>query len=154
MPVFHYSDLTVERDVLLYAIVTGLTIDVGRLIVDSIIHTVRNRLGLFFPSLITRLCAQAGVEVNKDEEVLHPKRPIDDALLHTIKSSRMPAPREVATVLSSRPLTVIERLERLEHWIDCQDQFLARKADYHAVVFPSFGQMFHSFAAATGCDLD
>lgn len=46
MPVLHYSELTAERAVLIYAIMTGMTIDVDRVLFDSIIHTMRNRLGL------------------------------------------------------------------------------------------------------------
>ena len=61
MPANHYTNVTVERAVLVYAILKGMSIDVGRVLFDSIIHTIKNRLGLYFPSLITQLCVEAGV---------------------------------------------------------------------------------------------
>ena len=35
----HYNDVNVERVVLIYAILTGMIIDVGRVMFYSIIHT-------------------------------------------------------------------------------------------------------------------
>ena len=73
MPANHYSNVTIERAVLVYAILKGMSIDVGRVLFDSIIYTVKNRLVLYFPSLITQLCVEAGVRVGSDEEALYPK---------------------------------------------------------------------------------
>ena len=61
MPATYFSDITAKKAVLIYAILRGISIVVGRVVFDSIIHTIRNKLGLYFPSLITQLCLDAGV---------------------------------------------------------------------------------------------
>ena len=169
MPATHFSDLTVDKAVLIYAILRGMSIDAGRVIFDSIIHTVRNKLGLYFPSLITQLCLEAGVRHGPDEEAQYPTKPIDDRMLISLRRSRSHTPEveggeAVAPPPSRRDYTVAERLERLEirfdehqqfvrDRFDRQDQFLSRQADYQAAVHSSFGQMFQSFASSAGCDM-
>ena len=59
IPATHFSDVTAEKAVLIYAILIGMSIDVGRVVFDSIIYTIRNKLSLYFPLLITRLCLDA-----------------------------------------------------------------------------------------------
>ena len=61
-PTAHLSDVTRERAILLYALVTGASIDVGRVIFYHYMHSVRAKQGgIMFPSLITSLCALNGV---------------------------------------------------------------------------------------------
>ena len=89
IPAMHYSDVTVEKAILVYAIVIGLSIDVGWVMFNSIIHTVKHKLGLYFPSLITQFCMQADVSFSNDKEAQPPKKPLDDGIITTIKASRM-----------------------------------------------------------------
>ena len=88
----HYSDVTVERVVLIYAILMSLSIDVGQVMFNSIIHTVKHKLGLYFPSLITQLCIQAGFQYSSDDESQYPKKPLNDGMLTSIKVMRRKAP--------------------------------------------------------------
>ena len=53
MHVQHYGDITSERVVILYTILSGKSIDVDRVLFDSIIHTIWNMLGFYFNLLIT-----------------------------------------------------------------------------------------------------
>ena len=55
MPATHFSDVDAKKAVLIYAILMGMSINVGQVLFDSIIHTIRNKLGLYFPLLITQL---------------------------------------------------------------------------------------------------
>ncbi|XP_073034928.1 uncharacterized protein [Primulina eburnea] len=77
MPVSHKSEVQKERAVVLYAISQGYPINVGKLINSQILISVNNRhIGLFFPCLISELCAMAGVVFRDDEEWLQPMKPI------------------------------------------------------------------------------
>ena len=96
MLVNHYSNVTAERAVPIYVILMVMNIDVGRVIFYSIIHTIKNKLGLYFPSLITQLCIGARVQFGNDEEALYPKRSIDNEMIATIQASRVQAPEEGA----------------------------------------------------------
>ena len=54
--------MTRERAIMLYALMMGASIDVGQVIFDHYMHSVRAKLGgIGFPSLITSLCALNGV---------------------------------------------------------------------------------------------
>lgn len=82
-PTRHVSDVTRERATLLYAIVTGLNVDVGVLINESIKKAIRSKVmsGLSHPSLITRLCKRAGVQWEKEDVTLPPMSVIDHHLI-------------------------------------------------------------------------
>ena len=169
MPVNHYSNVIAERAFLVYVILMGMSIDVGQVIFYSIIHTIKNKLGLYFLLLIIQLCIRARVRFGNDEEALYPKRPINDGLISIIKASRVRSPEkrvEAAAPLLPPPrvLTVAEHLEHLEirfdehqqflqDRFDRQDQFLSRQVDYQAAVYSSFGQMYQSFASTADCDM-
>ena len=79
LPTRHLSDVTKERAILLFAIVTGLNVDIGVLIHDSIIKAIKSAVvaGLPHPSVITLLCKQAGVQWGPDEIASPPMAVID-----------------------------------------------------------------------------
>ena len=54
MPVRHFSDITKERDVLLYALVTEMSIDLGKFLSFHIMQCAKHpSASLYYPSLIT-----------------------------------------------------------------------------------------------------
>lgn len=64
LPCAHVSDVIVSRAQLVYAIVTGLEVDVGSLVAHNIMEIANdNTATLGYPSLITQLCLDAGLEV-------------------------------------------------------------------------------------------
>ena len=82
MPTTHLSDVSRERAILLYAIMSGPSIDVGWVIFDSYRRCVRQKVGgIVFPSLIMALCAFNGVNWVANEELGPPIKPIDGALI-------------------------------------------------------------------------
>ncbi|XP_073128035.1 uncharacterized protein [Henckelia pumila] len=78
MPSSHVSVLTKERAALVFALITGKSINVGRVIQDSILNSVQSATvrELPHPSLITSLCERAGVSWVKDEAILEPQNTI------------------------------------------------------------------------------
>ncbi|EOY08849.1 Uncharacterized protein TCM_024087 [Theobroma cacao] len=82
----HISDVTKDRAVLIYAIVAHKSIDVGKVISHAILHTGRTkRDGIGFPSLITALCARAGVQWSDKEQLQQPKLPITMGILQRLE---------------------------------------------------------------------
>ena len=59
-----------DRTILLYALVKGCSLNVGKIIKESILDYVENNLSgnIPHPSLITLLCIKGGVKFNEDEE--------------------------------------------------------------------------------------
>ncbi|KOM30208.1 hypothetical protein LR48_Vigan1035s000100 [Vigna angularis] len=76
-PCTHVSDVTVNRAVLLYAILTGRSVNLGKLIANEIRNCANStKAPLGHPSLITHLCKQEGVDITIPP-FEHPRRPID-----------------------------------------------------------------------------
>ena len=62
MPVRHFSDINKDMAILLYCLVTGKSLDVGRFMLSHIVQYYKHQsMSLFYPSLITALCVTAGV---------------------------------------------------------------------------------------------
>lgn len=77
MPVGHISVVQRERSVVLYALKTRMPINVRKLIFFQLTLSIHNsNLVLYFPSIITKLCARAEVVFHDDDEWL---QAIDDA---------------------------------------------------------------------------
>ncbi|KOM57254.1 hypothetical protein LR48_Vigan11g028600 [Vigna angularis] len=76
-PCTHVSDVTVNRAVLLYAILTGRSVNLGKLIANEIRNCATStKAPLGYPSLITHLCKQEGVDITIPP-FEHPRKPID-----------------------------------------------------------------------------
>ena len=124
MPVRHFSDITKERVVLLYAIVTEKSIDLGKCLSSHIIQcTKHSTMCPFYPSLITAICVANGVQYGPNEEFLAPMFAItndkvqvmtgSDNRLGPIFQGSQPHQRPSSTT-SPRNLTMAKRMERLE----------------------------------------
>lgn len=63
IPTRHLSDVTKDRAILLFAIVTGLRVGIGVLIHEPILKAIKSTVvsGLSYSSLITQLCKRAGI---------------------------------------------------------------------------------------------
>ncbi|PIN25660.1 hypothetical protein CDL12_01599 [Handroanthus impetiginosus] len=70
----HTSEVTRERAVMIFAILTDVSFDIGRFLHRSIWNSAMGGLtvDLHHPSLITELCARAGLEKQPDDELLQP----------------------------------------------------------------------------------
>ncbi|MFQ6651334.1 hypothetical protein Gotur_023659, partial [Gossypium turneri] len=63
MPISHSSTISIERMLLLYAILTEKSINVGKIILKEIHDCTKKKAGsAYFPSLITSLCLRARVK--------------------------------------------------------------------------------------------
>ncbi|KAJ7971626.1 putative S-locus lectin protein kinase family protein [Quillaja saponaria] len=63
LPTSNASDVTRDRALLLYAIMKGMNIDVGKIIRSAILQSANGKhLGLCFLFLITELCFAAGFQ--------------------------------------------------------------------------------------------
>ncbi|EOY21561.1 Uncharacterized protein TCM_013376 [Theobroma cacao] len=79
----HLSDVTKDRTVLLYSIATKKSIDIGQLIFNNIIMLAQSpHDGLWYPSLIIAFYCQARVVWSTNEELLHPKIPLDGGIIN------------------------------------------------------------------------
>lgn len=79
LPTTHVSDVIKDRAMLLYAIVTGKTVDMGQVIQDSIIYAIKesSTIKLPHPSLICSLCNKVKVKWSTYEILQQPKSLID-----------------------------------------------------------------------------
>ncbi|EOY16729.1 Uncharacterized protein TCM_035608 [Theobroma cacao] len=85
----HLSNVTKDRAVLLYAILSGKSINIGQLIFNNTIYIARlPKDGLWFPSLITALCKQASVLWTSNKELLHPQVPLDASIIHMFEAQQ------------------------------------------------------------------
>ncbi|EXB59132.1 hypothetical protein L484_014627 [Morus notabilis] len=102
-----------ERVILLYSIVEGIRLNVGKLIQQQIVvRAGRNNGGLWFPSLITQLCKAHGVVIEDYELKEQPPTPItlpantrllqDDMLLEA-EAREAPAPAAPNTLAPEHP---------------------------------------------------
>ncbi|MFQ6668359.1 hypothetical protein Gotur_034030, partial [Gossypium turneri] len=63
MPISHSSTISMERMLLLYAILTEKSNNVGKIILKEIHNCTKKKAGsAYFPSLITSLCLKARVK--------------------------------------------------------------------------------------------
>ena len=110
MPIQHFSDITKDKAIILYCLVTGKSLDVGRFISSHIVQCYKHQsMSLFYPSLITALCVAAAVQYGANEESLAPMASLRDNKVYGMKGvdrinpavqSSQPRSR------SSKPLTM------------------------------------------------
>ncbi|EOY13860.1 Uncharacterized protein TCM_032548 [Theobroma cacao] len=78
LPTRHLNDVTKDRAILIHSILMGCKIDIGRVIDKAMTQTTQSkRESLWFPSMITAMCKQAGVNWDAIEGLLHLNLPID-----------------------------------------------------------------------------
>ncbi|KAL3825558.1 hypothetical protein ACJIZ3_021587 [Penstemon smallii] len=78
LPKIQISTVTMDRALLVYCIVTGKKINVGKVIYGSMEKVSKsNAVSLYFPSLITDFCIRAGVPREENESVIYKKMMIN-----------------------------------------------------------------------------
>ena len=87
MPVRHFSDINKQWAVLLYSIVTGKSLDLGKFLSSHIIQCDNSSMSLFYLSLITVMCTASGVQYGPNEESLAPMSAITDNKVHAMKGN-------------------------------------------------------------------
>ncbi|XP_027940573.1 uncharacterized protein LOC114194505 [Vigna unguiculata] len=114
-PCSHTSDITERRSQMVYAIMAGLSMDVGAIIAQEIHLTANSGSSgqLSFPSLITELCRRAGVDVS-EPPFQKPRQPINaQFILKNCMGSETRAP-VVRVTPPAVPGSVPHRLGLLE----------------------------------------
>ncbi|PIN09082.1 hypothetical protein CDL12_18338 [Handroanthus impetiginosus] len=88
LPSPHTSEVTRERAIMIYAILTNVHFDIGHFLHKSILKSAMGGLivGLYHPSLITELCARADLERQPGDELLQP-----DSMIHADRCPPRPA---------------------------------------------------------------
>ncbi|PIN02048.1 hypothetical protein CDL12_25440 [Handroanthus impetiginosus] len=125
LPTSHSGEVTADRTLLLYCIMTGKVIDIGKIISDSIIQSANStRDGLWFLSLITKLCTRAGVKWDKNEELIFSRNLIDNTTMLRILNatydeatgSQLYVPRPIPGLV--KKLSVQEHRINVESTVD------------------------------------
>ncbi|PIN26667.1 hypothetical protein CDL12_00576 [Handroanthus impetiginosus] len=130
LPSSHTSEVTRERAVMIYAILTNVPFDIGRFLHRSILKSAMGGLtmGLYHPSLITELCARAGLERQPADELLQPDSMIPEAPVQPRPLQPPPAPGLEARV--DRLADEVHKLQlQQEQQFSYQQQWWALWAD-------------------------
>ena len=74
-PSKHVSTVRQDHTILLYALVKGYSLSVGKIVEESILDYARGKFSrnIPYPSLITRLCIEGGVKFDEREDERCPK---------------------------------------------------------------------------------
>ena len=126
MPTMHLSEVTKERSVLLYGILMGKKINVGRWVQLIINHAIRQGSGgIPHPTLLTELIAAHGIDTT-GVEILQPKGPlhqkaIERIMIHELRedvtrasSSSARAPRPARPPQTRA--TITDLIRAVEHY--------------------------------------
>lgn len=145
MPVRHMSDVTKERAVLIYCIVTGRSVDVGHFISAQIENCYKQQsMSLFFPSVVTALCVASGVQFEAYEETLAPMAALNDIKILRMKDVVRMNPvvhgPPVAPPLS-RPLSMPAQLERLDGRIQQLQDYMVACQNANAAMLRQIAQV-------------
>ncbi|KAK8934283.1 hypothetical protein KSP39_PZI015012 [Platanthera zijinensis] len=83
MPTRHPNTITLDKVALIYGILKGLYFDLGKIITLQLRQKIREEKPrqLWFPTLITELCLQAGVEKDEEDMVTPVKRHITETVV-------------------------------------------------------------------------
>ena len=136
MLVRHFSDINEERVVLIYSIVTGKSLDLGKFLSSHIIQCAKHSsMSLFYLPLITAMCVASGIQYGPNEESLAPMSAITNNKVQAMKENDRMRPVVQGSQArrqssSSRPLTMAERMERLEGQVTHQGKQLQQLIDY------------------------
>ncbi|XP_027337828.1 uncharacterized protein LOC113851515 [Abrus precatorius] len=117
MPVIHTSTIVVKRAELIYAILTGMPIHVGEVISSAMLEVLkRSRDSLAFPSLITMLCQDAGVDFGDYQQRIRALPPISTASVKDLfkpKKSSDPGLTLPPEYKKETPATIKEQLQQI-----------------------------------------
>ena len=136
---------------------TGKSLDVERFISSHIVQCYKHQsMSLFFPSLITALCVAAGVQYGANEESLAPMAALTDNKVYGMKGvTRMNPTVQTSQPRSrsSKPLTMAERMERLEGDVTQQREQFQRFTDYQYSCILTLGEMMRQLAVGMAVDM-
>ena len=92
LPVKNYSEVTRDRAVLLYAILEGMSIDVGHVIWTNIRQVAHQKTtgGLAHPAVITALCRHADVPIDPNESQLPGQPTINGRTIRGYREAALP----------------------------------------------------------------
>ncbi|EXB53755.1 hypothetical protein L484_022412 [Morus notabilis] len=90
MPSTHGKTVAKDRVLLLYSILTGISVNIEEITIKEIkaCSAARKRGGLYFPSLITQLWLKANVPYHKDEAIVHNAGAISTLSISRISQGR------------------------------------------------------------------
>ena len=122
MPSTNVNDVSKERALLYYAIMHNVPLNIGSIIYSTILHYMKIENAEFsFPSLITALCASAGVQYASREKLIQPKPILNPHFFNSLTSGsgnveaqRLEAPPSSSTL---QRMTMDDRMERLEEQV-------------------------------------
>ncbi|PIN16002.1 hypothetical protein CDL12_11348 [Handroanthus impetiginosus] len=79
-PSSHLSEVSKDRAILLYAIPTGVPLNIGRYINGAILKSARGGMtvSLYFPSFVTTLCRQEGLANLLGDELIQPDTTVNE----------------------------------------------------------------------------
>ena len=140
MPSTRANDIPKNKAIFLYSILSGRSIDIGKVMHSSIVHSsrIRTTIGLCLPSLICTLCMRAGVLWAPYEEVQSPRCAIDHRMIKRYKKNEIidtPAEVESSTGRHSVLLentAMVERIRQIETRLDCLSRSLDTLISYIA----------------------
>ena len=86
MPSGHHHDVTVDRAILLFGILSGKYVDIAYVIHQNIMRFLRSRTGVAIPhaTIVTKLCTAVGVRWSADEQLQMPGAAIDHAIIERL----------------------------------------------------------------------
>ncbi|KAM6552423.1 hypothetical protein CsatB_002231 [Cannabis sativa] len=164
MPTTHDTTVSQTRLCLLYCILAGKKINVGKIIYEEIWKCFQKKGGkLFFPALITQICLAGNAAIGDDEELLRERISIDLVSIQRVATHCTPStappkrhqPSSSQTTSANLPRTqheqIMDRLAHLEEkqltyfrYVQARDTALAkslkRMAPRPIVDFPVFPQ--------------
>ncbi|PIN00775.1 hypothetical protein CDL12_26721 [Handroanthus impetiginosus] len=132
LPSSHTSEVTRERAVMIYAILTDVPFDIGCFLHRSILKSAMGGLtvGLYHPSLITELCARVGLERQPDFMIRADRRPPRQARAPVQLRQRQPPPTPGLEARVDRLADEVHRLQlQQEQQFSYQRQWWALWAD-------------------------
>ena len=135
MPTTHIETVNRERMLLLYCILEGYSINVGKVVQREILSCNLKQKGcLFFSSLISELCVRAGVDIRSTDEVLANTAAISTTAIKRFFQSA-PKPQQDQQPGPSSNQDLVSSVKQLEdlvrHSLDQQQKFWTFEKDAH-----------------------
>ena len=129
MPTTNHSVVSKDRAGLTHAIQIGKSIDVGLIIQRSILKALKTpKAGLPHPHLVFELFKTVRVRWVEGEELLHPKRAINNKIFDVYKMTA--GDNEAGPSTPAKPRTSTQRLIDLEEQIRYVSEYQQRAVKY------------------------
>ncbi|KAL4287534.1 hypothetical protein AHAS_Ahas19G0195800 [Arachis hypogaea] len=134
-PTSNTSEVTLERTVLIYSIMKGENINVGEMItanIHRVLKSTKDSTRLTFPSIIQRLCDEAGVEKVIDEILVEQDKPITAKKMEkVVVINPLQRAREYRAMCKNHKGHHNKRKHMFkDHFHNCQHQFHSFKHNF------------------------